>query len=287
MSKIETPRERRNPQAHLLGQTPRQRGLEKFSLALRWGLKSHVTHPSIIDQLLVRMWQLRHPDEPARKTVDPRYLLELVRKGYFKAIHAPTLVAGAAYLLTSMGRDAALEAAGVDVPYETHPGSVHHSRLKHDLAVQRVCIRHLCDIDEITPERLMTWSGNRRPDALLTRNGKRVAIEAEISGKWKEELEQSLFSHAEALRQGVCDGVWYASNSKPLLDRYQRRLRDPMFPWHPYDEYGKPRTWTRGADAIVLPLEIQERFRFGHQRDLLRGFQHEFQGRTTEDTPTI
>ena len=281
----EIARSSRNPQSNLHGQTPRERGLRKLSLALRWALKFHVTHPTIIDQLLARMLLPRVPGQPARETLDPRFLHELTKKGYFRRFHASTLVGGAAYMLTSKGRDAGLEALGRDIPYDLHPSSVHRATLKHLLAVQRVCARYLLEIDEVTPERLMKWEGARRPDALITRNGQPVAIEVELSGKYKEELEQSLYSHAEAIRNGLCVGVLYASNSKSMLTRYQERLAAPMHAWHPYDEYGKPRTWIKGDDVVHLSPEIRQQFRFQDIPTLLRGFQVDFQGRTHNDMP--
>lgn len=284
MHQDETPRLPRNPQANLLGQTPRERGLTKLSLALRWALKFHVTHPTIIDQLLARLLLPRAPGQPAKETLDPRFLNELTRKGYFRRIHASTLVSGTAYMLTSKGRDAGLEASGQDIPYDLHPSSVHRTTLKHLLAVQRVCARYLLDIDEVTPERLLKWEGGRRPDALITRKGQPVAIEVELTGKYMEELEQSLYSHAEAIKNGLCVGVLYTSNSKCMLDRYQARLAAPMHAWHPYDEYAKPRTWIKG-DAVQISPDIREKFGFQAIPTLLRGFQVQFQGRSPDDVP--
>ena len=249
---------KRNPRAHLAdGVTPIQRARQKRDLILEWIYAWHTTAAPIVAGLL--------------GTTESNYLKELERQGYLTSFAAPTLLCGRAYLLTRDGVNYAAASLGIELPYSIYPSSVSHALLKHNLAAQRACLPAHADGAKIIPGRLLAAaSGHKVPDALLERNGSAYALELELSGKWGDELEQTLCRLIEHMPNWK--GVIYVSNSKALLDRYEARLNLPIAKWWVHKEVGRPNKWCSGMAEKISP-DVRAKFIFRCDTDLLKGFE--------------
>lgn len=252
----------RNPQAHLpTGQSPRERGRQKLSQILRHLYEWHTTVEPLAREVL--------------GTTETGYLRELEKKGFVKSFPAPTLTCGRAFMLSADGVNAAAASLGKELPYSVHPASVSHSLLKHNLAVQRFANEANRLGHQITPGRFLSATKNGKiPDAMLKAKDTEAlyAVELELTGKWSDELEQSLNAHLNAILRGDWSGVIYVSNSEVLLDRYAARLEAPIADWFQSSMSDGSQRWMRGASRDVSDDE-RARFHWKHMPNVLKGLE--------------
>ncbi len=253
---------KRNPRGNLpAGMSPKERGRKKLCDVLQLLYQWHVTAAPLVQQFL--------------GTSESTYLAELERKELVKHFNAPTLLCGRAYILTADGVNAAATALGAELPYSTHTSSVSHSLLKHDLAVQRFGILAQLAGHRVTPGRFLSAEKKGKiPDALVhPRDTDRTyALEIELSGKWNDELEQTLNAHLVSLSSGKWHGVFYVSNSDALLRRYTERLKTPIQDWWQSAQADGTMRWTRGAPRLATDEE-RAKFEWKHLPELLKGFE--------------
>jgi hypothetical protein len=250
----------RNPKRGLeSGVSPRERGRQKLVEMLCWIYKWYVTATPIAREFI--------------GTTETNYLQQLERKGLVKSFNAPSLLCGRGYLLTQDGVNAAATALGKELPYSLHPSNISHSLLKHNLTTQRVCIAAHKAGHDVTPSRFLNAGRDGKiPDALIEIDGVFHALEIELSGKWSDELEQSLLAHLKAVSSGEWHRVAYVSNTQSLLDRYKNRLSFPIPDWWQSVQNDGSRRWIRGEARSVTDDE-RRCFSWTHAPELLKGFE--------------
>ena len=252
----------RNPRNNLpAGMTPKQRSTAKIRavLALMYGW--HTTAKPLVKEVL--------------NTTETTYLAQLEKKGLVKRVNAPSLLCGGVYMLTPEGVNAAATIRGEELPYSVHPASISHSLLKHNHAAQRIAIMIERGGNRVTPGRLLSAErGGKIPDALIHRHdtGETIALELELTGKWGDELEQTLNALLRAMAEGKWQRVLYASNSETLLKRYEERLKHPIDDWWQTVLADGSSRWIRGTSRIVSDAE-RAQFSWLHKPDLLKGFE--------------
>ena len=250
--------ETRNPRRYLQpGQSPHQRALEKFIIVLVWIYQWHITISPLIQDLL--------------GTTETTFLRELEKKGYVKSFPAPRLVSGTGYMLTKDGVNIAAGLLEEELQYSTHPASVSHANLKHDLSVQRFAIICKQKGFDVSRCRDSASINEKIPDAYLQTGERKYAVEIELTGKWDRELEQSLNGHLKAIEKAKWTDVLYVSNSKSILNRYEERLKSPIPDWFQSMSHGQ-RRWIRG-DSQTLDEQTLAKFRFFRVPNLLKGFE--------------
>ncbi len=253
-----TPRTPRNPRNNLpAGQSPQERGRQKLATVLMWLYSWHTTVSPLVTELIA--------------TTETTYLRELEKKGYVKSFPAPRLLCGRAYMLTRDGVNAAASALGKELPYSTHPSSVSHSLLKHNLAVQRFAIDAYHKGFQVDPCQKSAERNGKIPDAFIETANGRFAVEIELEGKWHSELEQALNRHVNAISRGEWLGVVYVSNSTRLLRRYKKQLEAPIPDWWQPISTGAVK-WIRG-EPRPIELEMRENFYWMHTPELLKKFE--------------
>lgn len=251
---------KRDPQRGLQnGISAKERGRAKLVETLSWLYKWHVSVAPLSREFL--------------GTTETNYLAQLERKGLVKSFLAPTLICGRAYMLTVDGVNAAAAALGQELPYSVHPSSVSHSLLKHNLAVQRVCIEFHKRNLTVTPGRFLTSTRDGKiPDALIANGDEVYALEVELSGKWSDELEQTLQAHLKSLSEQKWQRVVYVSNSQKLLDRYKKQLTFPISDWWQTNLSDGSKRWIKGEPREITDEE-RAKFIWSHQPNLLKGFE--------------
>lgn len=251
---------KRDPQRGLQnGISATERGRAKLVETLCWLYKWHVTVAPLSREFL--------------GTTETNYLAQLERKGLVKSFLAPSLICGRGYMLSGDGVNAAVAALGHELPYSVHPASVSHVLLKHNMAVQRVCIEPHRQGHIVTPGRFLTSARDGKiPDALIANGDEIYAVEVELSGKWSNELEQALNAHLKSLREETWQKVAYVSNSQKLLERYKKRLEFPIADWWQTNLSDGSKRWIKGEPREITDEE-RAKFIWSHQPNLLKGFE--------------
>lgn len=252
----------RNPRNNLPSDTaPKERSIAKVRVVVSLMYGWHTTAKPLVKEVL--------------STSETAYLSELERKGLVKRVNAPSLLCGCVYMLTAEGVSAAATVRGEELPYSVNPASISHSLLKHNLAAQRIAIMAEANGHKVTPGRLLSAErGGKIPDALIHRQdtGETIALELELTGKWGDELEQTLNALLLAMTEGKWQRVLYTSNSEALLRRYEERLKKPIHDWWQTVLADGSSRWMRGPSRIVSDEE-RGRFSWLHKQDLLKGFE--------------
>lgn len=119
----------------------------------------------------------------------------------------------------------------------TNPVFVRRSKTAyHDLALQHVVLQlqggdsdKFLSID--SENQLKGDFGWLKPDVLVTtKDGKRVAIEYEMTRKANLRVYHTYSNHLNAIRQGLYSGVRYVFPSQKLCDTYQTLFNAPSWP---------------------------------------------------------
>lgn len=251
---------KRNPQSRLpIGLSPKERGRAKLVDMLCWIYKWHITATPLAREFL--------------GTTETNFLQQLEKKGLVKSFAAPTLICGRGYMLTPDGVNAAASALGNELRYSCHPSSVSHSLLKHNLATQRACMSAHKAGYGVTPGRFLSAGTDRKiPDAIIGGNGVLQAVEVELTGKYNEELEQSLIVQLNSLASGDWQKVMYVSNSQTLLNRYKKQLNFPFPDWWQSVQNDNSKRWMRGQSREVSDNE-KSCFSWNLAPALLKGFE--------------
>lgn len=142
------------------------------------------------------------------------------------------------YMLTEAGLAEATRANPQDYRYSHKPSEmINFDLLLHSIGVQFIVGRLFAkseerDISGIVPERLMNIStGEKRPDALIFRNGKKSAIEYERSEKSGERLDRFLQEIEAALLAKKYDEFIIFTDVDGISQRYKNHAKSPFQRW--------------------------------------------------------
>jgi hypothetical protein len=142
------------------------------------------------------------------------------------------------YMLTEAGLAEATRANAQDYRYSFKVSEmINFELLLHSLGVQFICARLFVksgekDVSGITPERLISAeSGEKRPDALIFRNGEITAIEYERTEKSGDRLDR-FFQEIEAkILQKKYPIFLIYTEIEGITQRYRNHLKSPFTRW--------------------------------------------------------
>jgi len=169
---------------YLKGESPIARGEAKKRKVLVWVLRWGYSSAEIIRQV---SGQKRNG-----------YAAKLTRDGLLKEIKTSTNP-GKFYVLTRDGLAQAVQSSEDDLSYpEIDSSRVHIGQMEHYLRAQRATIKALSEgfIADYKTERMFAQGvkGEKRSDAILvTRDGRYIGLELELSGKWNRALDQFIY----------------------------------------------------------------------------------------------
>lgn len=244
------------------GVGPRVRGLEKDRSALAWVYRWGWSSASVIDAYA----------SPGRRGVAARLIKrKLLEPHECEAAGGIKGVPARALTLTQDGVaevEAFLSAEEI-MPYP-RDGSrlIKKHQIRHDLLVQRYTVIKL-QSDNITafqtPRELAEFatSGDKYPDAIWTFNdGKKIAVELELTAKKGRELDQALLALLRSVKDdGPYDLAVYLSHSPGLLQRYRNALK-PGSKIPTYQRNPVTRQYERKAKDIDVPAWAVQRVLF-------------------------
>jgi hypothetical protein len=142
------------------------------------------------------------------------------------------------YMLTEAGLAEATRSNAQDYRYSYKVSEmINFDLLLHSLGVQFICARLFVksgekDISGIIPERLISAeSGEKRPDALIFRNGEQTAIEYERTEKSGDRLDR-FFQEIEAkILQKKYPIFLIYTEIEGISQRYRNHLKSPFNRW--------------------------------------------------------
>jgi hypothetical protein len=147
--------------------------------------------------------------------------------------------------LSKLGLEHATSLSDIEIPYIVNPVRINHATMNHHEIVQR-----------LTAVKSQYWAGGETVEEFLTekelrigrsikakipdamwligyedprvdcgydplRASTKVAIEVELSPKWKRELDTFVLQSLLQLEAGTCDAIEVFANSPALLKRYE------------------------------------------------------------------
>ena len=124
-------------------------------------------------------------------------------------------------------------------PYTVNPYKVNQNLLRHDVIAQEKTARALAagDIIDFETERELRRHcapDEKVPDVLWHyANGTKVAVEVELSAKWKRSFDQFIGGCINGIRSGKFHHVLILSDSPALLERYRKAFAPgaPLVLW--------------------------------------------------------
>jgi hypothetical protein len=220
----------------LQGKSPRTAGVERAKMALLWVYRWGWTTTALLE---IGVGSSANSGLAAR----------LVKRGLL--VKTETASAGvdgspSHYLtLSRLGLEHATELSDLEIPYRLNPARINQATMNHNEIVQR-----------LTAIRARYWIGGESAEAFLTekelrigrdekakipdamwrvmyenpqnptyaddlRPSKKVAVELELSPKWRQELDTFVYQSLMQLKTNTCEGIEIFSRSKALLARYQ------------------------------------------------------------------
>lgn len=169
---------------YLKGESPIARGEAKKRKVLVWILRWGYSSADIIRQVSGRERN--------------GYAVKLVREGLLKEVKTSNKP-GRYFVLTRDGLANAVQASEDDLYYpEIDPAKVHIGQMEHYLLAQKVTVNALRkgSIADYKTERMFSQGvkGEKRSDVIwVTKDGRDVGLEIELSGKWDRALDQFVY----------------------------------------------------------------------------------------------
>jgi hypothetical protein len=208
--------------ARMNGKSPTARGKEKMNTALYWVYRWGSASPTMID--LVGGAQGRG------------LAARLVRQGLLTRTRTESggglaNIPAAILTLTELGLQEAERRSDELLAYELDPYKVRQVQLRHDYLAQWYTLLALQGgkiTDFLTERQLAHRSAAnlKQPDVVWLNEGRRTAIEIELSAKWGRELDQFVYASILSLlnkqdKPRMFDSLGIFSDSPAILRRYQ------------------------------------------------------------------
>ncbi len=236
---------------YLQGQSPRSRGREKQATVLEW-----TYHWGFSTAEIIRMVSGQKANG---------YAKFLCEKGLLRATRTASGVPKVYYTLTETGLQEVERQTSQDHPYlEIDAYRVKQAEIRHYQLAQISTIRALQTglIHDFQTERMNRQPdapGVKRPDVIWDMDdGRRWAVEIELSGKWGQKIDEFVINIYSALSRGEYERFCIVTDSPALERRYQQAIQAPSVPvWR---KSGKG-LWERG-DEITLPAWLPKKVNF-------------------------
>lgn len=207
-----------------MGRTSREIGREKARMALEWVYQWGWSSPALLDLVvgtsrgsiaarLVKQGFLKRERTPAGGVLadTPVYALTLTRQG---VAEVQDLMSSATQLL----------------PYSQR---INFAQLRHDYFVQRLTLRAIQSglTHRTKPERILRIENagavEKIPDAEWhTRDGQRVLVEVELSGKWRRDFDEFVRKCLNTMHEDPQAVTHVYSVSKAILARYKAAFEE-------------------------------------------------------------
>lgn len=206
------------------GKSPQQLAEVNRLKVINWIYLWGYTTPGIIQSLLNR--------------TSAGYGKRLAETGWLTATKSASGTPAKFFTLAKQGLELAEHYAIKQFRYpEVDPQKVDQRLIRHNLISQVATVNLLNAgaIDGYETERMFSIEGDqlniKRPDvAWQTKNGLRIAIEIELSGKWDRDLDKFIFEVIQALKSNndhaaKFDRFAIISDSSALLQRYEHAMK--------------------------------------------------------------
>lgn len=244
--------------AALAGRSPRQVGQEKALTILHWIYKWGWTSPRIVDllcndtklvnKLVKKGWILKTRTESGGAERDvPAFILTLTKNGIIEV-------------------ERHLHKEEDLLPSDTNPLKIKQALLRHDHLGQYITATSLLKgniSDFLTPLMMnrKSESGIKQPDVVWVNNGKKYAIEVELTGKWKRDLNMFVMAVLRALLptkggEIIYAGCFILSDSEAILARYKTAFRHGSV--HDSWQKNTTRHWVKNG-TFTIPKGIEEK----------------------------
>lgn len=242
----------------LAGRSPRQVGEEKAFKALAWvykwgwssskvlGMLCNDNQNGLAARLVKRGFLIKTRTESGGGCRDiPAFIFTLTDKGIAEVER---------HLKTD---DELLE-------YDTNPLKIKQTLLRHDHLAQYITANSLIKeniSDFLTPSLLSrkSESGVKQPDTVWLNNGKKYAVEVELTGKWHRALDMFILAVLTSLLprkdgEATYDGCFIISDSLAILERYKTAFKPGVV----HNKWIKDpsRHWVKNGTFIV-PNDIE------------------------------
>lgn len=202
---------------------PRERGIQKLDLVLRWLCLFHYSNVAVLMDLL----GLKH-------FTNSSYFKRLADRNLVKRVDVESL-RRPVYMLTATGL-AILEGVPEVAQYHLDDRRIAPSLARHTLAVQRAVLRRRSEWVSVIPERLIRQRGKKVPDAILRGVNFATALEVELTYKTRMKIYLGFVDHARALRDKKYERVVYVFKDKVMRDAYQRDFDERKWPVYRWNE---------------------------------------------------
>lgn len=213
--------------AALDGKSPRQRGDEKTHRALDWVYRWGYSSAAVIDSLAGTC----RSGLTARLAKRGLLVKTRTEAGYgFKNVPAHILT------LSQLGLEEIERCSVEHIPYELDPYRVVQNQIRHMMSGQVATAKSLLagQIADFETERQLAGksaSGKKQPDVCwILPDGGRVAIEIELTGKWKRDFDQFVVASVDSLVRRDGQPPRFArlvivSDSPALIERYRKAFQ--------------------------------------------------------------
>lgn len=239
----------------LNGKTPRERGEEKMRIALDWIYRFGWSSPTIIEKI----------GGAARSGLGAR----LIKNGLLERTRTESggCVKGVPDYMLTLTQAGIIETerkTDVLLPYDTDPFRIDQSKMRHDHLAQAITAKALVEgkISRFYTERELaerSQSGKKQPDVLWIVDGKKIAIEIELTSKHGRFFDDFRHKCVMALtgENKRFDSILMVTESPALKEKYEAA----MVPGKKYDYWEKNGIGRWGVvGKKTVPDEIDGRF---------------------------
>jgi len=166
------------------------------------------------------------------------------------------------WMLTRLGLSLAREIAPEASRYSLDPNRISSRLVRHNLSLQMYLIGNAESITKITPEKCIFFpSVSKIPDAIITLNGRIVAVEIERHHKSDSRIYMAYYEHALAIGKfHYYDVVNYVFPTESLKNKYLKLFNCAAWPLYEYNE--ARRRYIQRDAMWEIPKDIGLRFNF-------------------------
>lgn len=242
----------------LAGRSPRQVGEEKAFKALSWVYKWGWSSSKVLGLLCND-----NQNGLAARLVKRGFLIKTRTESGGGCRDIPAFI----FTLTEQGIaevERHLKAETDLLEYDTNPLKIKQTLLRHDNLAQFITANSLIKeniSDFLTPALIKkkSESGVKQPDVIWLNNGKKYAVEVELTGKWQRNLDMFILAVLTSLLprkdgETLYDKYFIVSDSEAILSRYKTAFK----PGTVHDSWQKNTTrhWVKNG-TFTVPNNIE------------------------------
>lgn len=236
------------------GKSPREVGAERARAALTWLRRWGWSSPTVLDTLT------RSTRRGLVARLERAKMVESIEIDFYSIAIAP--LPKKLVKLTEMGQQVAETfCSNVKTIYDdiARPKP---QQLLHDVKVQEIAAKYIAEGAELVysaPELNRFVKSGKIPDAVVSRDGKKIAIELELTKKREDEFYFGIEALCESLKNKRFDGYAIYCGSTSIADRYKKALVPNVI----IDRYvrAENRHLKKTSKGYLVPIDITTKVR--------------------------